>query len=185
MQCKIAFLAALTSLVAYANPAAAAQDCPGCGDATAQSRFSQSTALEGGWRLVKSRNPDGNGEIVSIMHAVDTAKSDIGLAGLSLRCGPVGPEVVLILLDPIPSGERPKVTLQAGQTRTQAEAPVQQGGQTLLLSQAASSLANAARQGATEVSVTIEARPNPITGIVPLTGMVKALGSLSVYCPVK
>jgi hypothetical protein len=185
MRCKTAFLATLSTLVVLANPAATAQDCVGCGNAGAQSRFSQSTALDGGWRLVKSRNPDGNGEIVSLMRAVDTAKSDIALAGLSLRCGPVRPEVVLILLDPIPSTERPVVTLQAGPTRTRAEASAQQGGQTLVLSQAALPLANAARQGASEVAVTIETRPNPITGVVPLSGLVNALSSLSVYCPVK
>src|SRR5262245_40626327 len=57
---------------------------------------SQSTQLEGGWRLVKSRNPEGGADAISVMHVVDSAKSDARLAGLSLRCGRDGVEVVLI-----------------------------------------------------------------------------------------
>src|SRR5260370_9895983 len=45
---------------------------------------SQSTQLESGWRLVKSRNPDGGADAVSAMHVANGAKSDARLAGLSL-----------------------------------------------------------------------------------------------------
>src|SRR5947208_2016667 len=56
---------------------------------------SQSTQLEDGWRLVKSRDPDGGADAVSAMHVVDSARSDARLAGLSLQCGKNGIEVVL------------------------------------------------------------------------------------------
>lgn len=132
---------------------------------------------------MKSRNPNGGGEIVSIMHAVDTTKSDLGLAGLSLRCGPIGPEAILILLDQVPSANPPAVTLQAGPTKTRVDASVLQDGRALLLPLAATTISNAARKGTTEVSVSIDTQPLAIAGVVPITGLINALSSLSVYCP--
>lgn len=164
---------------------AVAQDCPNCGSDLAQPKFSQSTTLSGGWRLVKSRNPNGGGEIVSVMHAVDTTKSDLGLAGMSLRCGSIGPEAILILLDPVPSTNPPVVTLQAGPTKTRIDASVLQDGRALLLPLAAATVSNAAKKGVAEVSVTIDTQPQAIAGVVPITGLVSALNSLSIYCPAR
>src|ERR1700744_1094084 len=49
--------------------------------------YNNTTGLAGGWRLVKTPNPNGGPEAVSVMHVSDTAKSDLSLAGLTLRCG--------------------------------------------------------------------------------------------------
>lgn len=46
----------------------------------------QTALLEGGWRLVKIKNPDGTAEAIPSVRVADTA-TDIGLAGLSLRRG--------------------------------------------------------------------------------------------------
>lgn len=60
-----------------------------------------------------------------------------------------------------------------------------QDGRALLLPLAAATISNAARQGVAEIAVTIDARPLAIAGVVPITGLLNALGSLSVYCPAK
>jgi hypothetical protein len=184
MQCKSVIPSIFVLLIARTDPAVA-QDCPNCGNPLTQPQFSQSTTLTGGWRLVKSRDPNGGGQIVSIMHAVDMTKSDFGLAGLSLRCGAIGLEAILILLDRVPSTPPPAVTLQAGETKARIDASVLQDGRTILLPFGATTVSNAAKKGATEVSVTIETQPQSIAGVVPITGLLSALNSLSVYCPPK
>ncbi|EJN09139.1 hypothetical protein PMI42_06896 [Bradyrhizobium sp. YR681] len=181
MQCRIVLLAMLGVWLVQARMATA-QDCPNCGNPLAQPQFSQSTTLADGWRLVKSRNPSGGGEIVSVMHAVDTAKSDVGLAGMSLRCGAIGPEVILILLDPVQTTGRLPVTLKTGSIKTQFEASVLQDGRAILLPLAATAVSNAAKRGTTEISITVDTQPQTINGIVPLTGLLSALNSLSVHC---
>lgn len=143
---------------------------------------SQSTQLEGGWRLVKSRDPDGGADAVSAMHVVDSARSDARLAGLSLRCGGNGIEVVLIVLEPLSRSTRPTVVLLAGDKRAQLEASVIQGGAALLLPADASRLAASDWQGATELSVEIETKPAAIHGAVPIGGLSTALRYLSQNC---
>ena len=150
---------------------------------SSQSKFSGQTApLEGGWRLVKTKNPGGTAETISVMHVADTAKSDIGLAGLSLRCGLGSFEVVLITLEHLPRASRPNVILTAGSVRNQFQASVAQSEDELVLPQAASGLATGKWQSATELSVEIETQPNPIRGIVPIGGLSAALRLLSPLC---
>jgi hypothetical protein len=113
---------------------------------------------------------------------VDTTKSDASLAGLSLRCSREGFEVVLIVLEPLPRASHPIVILTAGSKRSEYEASVAQTGEALLLPQAASSLAAGDWQKATELSVEIATKPNPVRGIVPIAGLPAALRSLSPNC---
>jgi hypothetical protein len=119
------------------------------------------------------------------MHVADTVKSDINLAGLNLQCGQQGIEVVLILLEPLSRTARPTVALTAGTSRSEFEASVVQGGEALLLPQAASSLVAGAWQNATELSVEIETKPSPIRGAVPIGGLPAALRALSPNCAVR
>ena len=146
---------------------------------------SQSTQLDGGWRLVKSRNPGGGADAVAVMHAVDAAKSDIGLAGLSFQCGRHGVEMVLILLEPLPRSARPVVILSAGSKQTEFEASVLQTGEALLLPQTASTLAIGEWQSTPELSVQINIKPGPIRGAVPIAGLSNALRYLSQNCPAR
>ena len=144
---------------------------------------SQSTQLEGGWRLVKSRNPDGGADAISVMHVVDSAKSDARLAGLSLQCGRNGIEIVLIVLERQSRSTRPNVVLITGEKQAEFEASVIQGGAALLLPADASKLAAGEWQGATELSVEIATKPTAIRGTVPIGGLSAALRYLSQNCP--
>jgi hypothetical protein len=144
---------------------------------------SSTVPIEGGWRLVKTSDPGGGVDAVSVMHVVDSSKSDIGLAGLSLQCRSSNIEVVLIILEPLPRTARPAVVLTAGQIRSELEASVVQGDKGLLLPQLASNLAAGEWQRASELSVEIEAKPTPIRGVVPIGGLATALRQLSQNCP--
>jgi hypothetical protein len=144
---------------------------------------SETTVLNSGWRLVKSRNPGGGAEAVSVMHVVDSAKSDLNLAGLSLRCGREGFEVLLFVLERLPRASHPTVTMTAGSSRSEFEASVVQGGEALLLPPGASGLAARDWQNASELSVEIATKPKSIQGIVPIAGLSAALRSLTPNCP--
>jgi hypothetical protein len=187
---------AIPRLVVADTPSSTLQSCihsssaeqrQRCDEAVSnQSKFSGQTApLEGGWRLVRTKNPGGTAETISVMHVADTAKSDIGLAGLSLRCSLASFEVVLITLEHLPRASRPNVILTVGSDRNQFQASVAQSGEELVLPQAASGLATGKWQSGTELSVEIETQPNPIRGIVPIRGLSAALRLLSPLCAAK
>jgi len=92
---------------------------------------------------------------------------------------------VLILLSSFPRSDHPKVILTAGADRGEFQASVAQSGEALLLPMAAASLAAGDWQKATELSIEIETKSNPIRGIVPIGGLSAALRSLSPHCAVK
>jgi hypothetical protein len=146
---------------------------------------SRSTQLESGWRLVKSRNPVGGADAISVMHVADSAKSDGRLAGLDLQCGKDGVKILLIVLEPLPRSTRPNVTLIAGEKRAEFEASVIQSGAALLLPADASKLAAGDWQNANELSVEIGTTPAAIRGAVPITGLAAALRYLSQDCRVQ
>jgi len=146
---------------------------------------SRTADLAGGWRLVRTANPRGGAEAVSVMHVSDTAKSDFGLAGLTLRCGGAGIETLLIVLEPLQSGSHPSVNLQAGTSQTQVEASAIQGGEALLLPQAVSNLAAGPWQTASELAVEIATKPAPIRGVVPISGLSRALQTLTQSCALR
>jgi hypothetical protein len=143
---------------------------------------SQTTPLDGGWRLVKTRESGGAAEVTSVMHAADTARSDPNLAGLTLHCGRAGIEAVLIVLEPLPHPSHPVVALTAGSKRSEFEASVALNGAALLLPQTASLLAAGEWQNAPELSIEIATKSDPIRGIVPIQGLAAALSALSPNC---
>jgi len=175
---------------------AGTQDCSAISNSSdrqrCEERFSQSVkassrtaVLDGGWRLVRTPNPQGGAEAISIMHVSDTSKSDFALAGLTLRCGGSDIEPLLIVLEPLPGGSHPPVTVKAGSSEAQFEASTIQGGQALLLPRAAANLAAGQWQSASELSVEIAIKPVPIRGVVPIPGLSKALQTLTQTCALR
>jgi hypothetical protein len=141
----------------------------------------RTSQLQGGWRLVKTRDPRGGPDAVSVLHAADTAKSDLNFAGLTFRCGQTGIETLLIVLNPLVRGTRYSVSVKSGSAETQFEATALQGGEVLLLPPSATALAGGSWQVVPELSVDI-AGPSPIRGSVPLGGLSGALSALSQSC---
>ena len=190
---KILLLSAVAAAGCRAEPLQpGAQNCaaahPGdraqCEQAFSRSvqSASRTTELAGGWRLVRTPDPNGGPEAVSVMHVSDTARSDLGLAGLTLRCGRQNLEALLILLEPLPHGARPAVSIADGAGRARFDAAALPGGEALLLPPAASGLAAGDWQKASELSVEIAAEPAPIRGVVPVAGLASAWQSLSQAC---
>jgi hypothetical protein len=144
---------------------------------------SRTSQLQGGWQLVKTPDPRGGPEAVSVLHVADTAKSDLNFAGLTFRCGQTGIETLLVLLEPLARGTQYGVLVKSGTTQNQFEAKALQGGTVLLLPPGATALAGASWQAVPELSVDI-AGPSPIHGSVPIGGLSGALSTLSQSCPV-
>jgi hypothetical protein len=142
----------------------------------------RTSQLPGGWRLVKTPDPRGGPEAVSVLHAADTARSDANLAGLTFRCGQTGIETLLFMLEPLVRGSRYDVLVKSGSTETHFEAKALLGGVVLLLPPSATSLASGSWQAVPELSVDI-AGPSPIRGSVPVGGLSGALSALSQNCP--
>src|ERR1700730_10668658 len=62
----------------------------------------QSTTLSGGWRLVRTPNPQSGMDTISISHTAEVQKSDPNFAGMMLRCDEGQVEVLMIVLEPYP-----------------------------------------------------------------------------------
>jgi hypothetical protein len=141
----------------------------------------------GTWRLVRTPNPEGGADVVSLMQIADTARSDFDLAGLALRCQNGGLEVVIVLVGPLSLRARPEVVVKAGETSTDFDATVLPPGASVLLPAAASRLASGLWTTATELTVQIEAKQadgasTQIRGVIPLVGLASALPALLANC---
>ncbi|WP_197948828.1 hypothetical protein [Bradyrhizobium glycinis] len=145
-------------------------------------KSSRMTTLEGGWRLVRTKNPSGGPDAVSVMHVADSSTSDLRLAGVNLQCGKRGVEVILVTVQRGSIGDRPRVALSTTDGRREFEGTVIQSGEALLLPQAATDLAAHDWQNTPQLSVEIEARPDPIRGVIPLLGLGAAMKALVASC---
>ncbi len=140
----------------------------------------------GTWRLVRTRNPTGGQEAVSIMQTADITKSDLDLAGMMLRCGEPGVEVLLVLVRPLPPRAHPKVVVSAAGKSAEFNAAIVPPGAAILLPKEVVSLALGPWEAASELAVQIDTRDsevNTVRGVVPLTGLGVAMAHLRANCP--
>jgi len=135
-----------------------------------------------GWRLVRSRDPHGGPDAVSMMRTADTAVSDLELAGVLLRCGEQAPEMRVVLLTPLPPRARPEVTITAGASQLRFEARVIPPGAELLLPQDARALADGPLRSTRAIAIRIDAAGATIKGSVVVEGLHAALATLSANC---
>jgi hypothetical protein len=63
----------------------------------------------GEWRFIRTPNPQGGSEAVSITRTGDLAKSDPNFVGIMIRCAAPDIEVLVVLLQPLPPRARPTV----------------------------------------------------------------------------
>ena len=117
------------------------------------------------------------------------SKSDLDLAGLMLRCGESGVEVLLVLVRPLPPRADPKVTVSAGGRTADFTATIVPPGVAVLLPKEATTLATGVWKAAPELSVQISAvqgedeRKARIRGVISLAGLGEALALLLSNCP--
>jgi hypothetical protein len=136
----------------------------------------------GSWRLVRTLNPRGGPDAVSIMQTPDPSRSDIDLAGLMLRCSDRGFEVLIVLLHPLSSRARPQVKLTPGGAAALA-ATVVSPGAALALPTEAAALVTGPWQSAPELALEVDENDKIIRGVVSLAGLAPALDLLRSNCP--
>jgi hypothetical protein len=137
----------------------------------------------GPWRLVRTPNPAGGRDAVSIMRTADTVRSDLEFAGLMLRCSENNAEVLIVLVRPIPPRAHPKVIVNFNGRSAEFTAVVVPPGAAVLLPSAATILAAGAWQSAPELAVTVDDEQGPIRGTVSLAGLSAAFHTLRENCP--
>jgi hypothetical protein len=139
-----------------------------------------------GWRLVRTPGPAGR-DVVAIIQTADTAKSDLNLAGLMLRCSETGPEVLVVLILPLPPRTHPRVVVSTGRDKADFSATTVPPGAAILLPKEAIILASGSWTAATELSVEVDApegapETTSIKGVIPLAGLGAALSNLLASC---
>jgi hypothetical protein len=139
----------------------------------------------GEWRLVRTPDPNGGPEAVSIMHTADASRSDFDLAGLMIRCGKEAPEALIVLLRAFPLGERLSVTLGRAGNDNRYEATVAPPGTALLLPPDATRLVSTSWSALKELSIQIENGETKIHGVVALAGLQPGLKLLTTSCPAR
>jgi hypothetical protein len=137
----------------------------------------------GTWRLVRTPNPAGGKDAVSIFQIADIAKSDIDLVGLMIRCGQPNLETLLVLVSPLPPRAHRKVTLSASGTSQDFTGTIVSPGAAILLPKDATALASSSWKAAPELAVQIDNESDRIKGVIPLTGLKAALPVLLANCP--
>ncbi len=139
--------------------------------------------LAGGWLLARAPIAGSNRTSVALIHAVDPLRSDIGVAGLMLRCGEHGFDTILVVVTPYPPSAAPQVTIATGKGSRTFPASVLPTGAALALPAAASDLARTAWRNEAELSVSIVDSGATVNGVIPIPSLDAALRTLSASCP--
>lgn len=116
------------------------------------------------------------------MRTADTAKSDIDLAGLMLRCGDRGIEPLIVLLRPLPLRARPTVTFGDQAGRTNVEASVAPPGTAIVLPVNVAALIAGPWRSLGDLPVEIKDGPGVISGVIPIEGIDLAFKALADTC---
>ena len=140
-------------------------------------------ASGGTWRLVRTPNPRGGPDAVSIMQTADADRSDIDLVGLTLRCSNTGLDVLVVLLKPFPPRTHPKVKLTIGGTTVHLEATVVPPGAAISLPAEAAMLVKGSWQSSSELAIEVKDDSNATRGVISLEGLGPALSLLTSNCP--
>lgn len=154
----------------------------GIGKASGAER-SLSSELAGDWHFVRTRHPQGGPDAISIMHTADFSRSDVDLAGLMIRCGERGAEVVIILIRSFSLRARPHVILGTSGSEIQFEATVAPPGTALLLPRDAVSLVSGPWKTLSDLPIRVSDGQTAISGVVALAGLQTAYKVLLASCP--
>ncbi len=139
--------------------------------------------LPGGWRFVRTPNPRGGSDAISIMHTADTSRSDLDLAGLIIRCNETGTEVAIVLLRPLPLRARPHVFLLDNLGHeTRFEATIAAPGTAVLLPADGKFLVSGSWQTLSDLFIRISDDQTKVAGVVALTGLQAAFKVLAANC---
>jgi hypothetical protein len=144
-----------------------------------------SSELTGGWQFVRTSNPRGDADAISIMHTADTSRSDLDLAGLMIRCSDGRPEAVIVVIRPFPFRARPHVVFGKPGHEIQLEATVAPPGTAIVLPTDATTLVSGSWQGLNDLFIRVDEGQDTIRGVVALAGLQAAFSELLASCPAR
>lgn len=139
---------------------------------------SSSRAVAGNWRLVRTPNPQGGKDAISVTRTAELAESDPNFAGLMIRCGDPQFEILIVLVRPLPPRTHPTVSIG----RAKYDGTVIPPGAAILLPGAATVDAQASWLALPRLDIKIEEDGSQTKGVVSLDGLDAALAALSASC---
>ena len=137
-----------------------------------------SRPIAGKWRLVRTPNPQGGQDVISIMATAELSSSDLEFAGLDLRCADHGFEILIFLIRPLAPRARPAVSINGKTFQGSVVSP----GTAILLPQATSTLAKIQWRSLPSLSIDVEHDGTKTHGLVSLAGFDIALQTLVGTC---
>jgi hypothetical protein len=156
---------------------------------TNQAMFDRAAApvpsVGGTWRLLRTPDPAGGRNAISIMQIADVTRSDLGFAGMMLRCGEVAPEILIVLVEPLPPRAHPKVMIAAGSVPVQFTATVLPPGVLILMPPEATALAEGPWQNSPELAIAVSHERDSIRGVIVLVGFSAAWQTLKTNCQLR
>jgi hypothetical protein len=173
----------LISLTALGVWIAMLLPCPGIA-AEGQSPASEQTLsieLAEGWQLIRSRNPEGGNDAVSIVRAADTSRSDLELVGLMVRCGEKEAQVLVAVLSALPASSRPLVRFGIPADQADFQATIAAPGTLVLLPDDATKMLSE-RWQSKDLLVRIDNSGSVISGLIKLAGFSAAFDKLKSAC---
>lgn len=135
----------------------------------------------GRWRLVRTPNPRGGKEAVSIMRTGELANSDPEFAGLMVRCGDADIEVLLVLVKPIPFRAKPRVSIGGARFDSTVAPP----GSAILLPAEVGVLARQSWPSLPRLAVEVDESGTITKGTVGLDDFDVALKALDAACALR
>jgi hypothetical protein len=148
-----------------------------------QNQSDTSSAPES-WHLVRTPNPRGGPDAVSMMRTADTSKSDPDLAGLMIRCDEKrGVEASIALVRPVPPRSKRDVVISWGTTHPLFHAEASPLGTALILPIDVAVFARDAWRDQQELGLTIQDPEGDVRGAIPIDGLGEAVARLSANCP--
>jgi hypothetical protein len=132
---------------------------------------------------VRTHNPRGGEDAVSVIHTADLFQSDPDFAGLTVRCGETSVEVLVILLQPFSPRAKPQVVVTDTGIQTRFSATVASPGTAVLLPPEATALAHGPWQKLREIGIEVDNDGTTVRGVVPLEGLREAVEILAANCP--
>ena len=143
----------------------------------------QHPKLPSGWHLLRTANPRGGPDAVSMSHTADINRSDLDLAGMMLRCGENGVEVIIVVVTPFSPHARPDVSIGTASKEWRFSAHIVPPGAQLLLPAEAMRLATGPWQLAPELAVKVASQEQSFGGVIPIEGIGEAFATLVANCP--
>lgn len=165
-----------------------ATPAPGAGAAPVAAPKAASGAVDGavqeigGWRLVRATHPTGGKDAVSIMKTMELSRSDPGLVGLMVRCAETEPEVLVVVIPPVPPREKPVVSIVDSTERLRFEGSVTPPGSAILLPAQAADLARSRWPGAKALTIEVAREGSTERGVVSMDGFAAGYAALRSAC---